>query len=308
MKRKPYRYLFYLGLRLLQAIALWMPRGTALALARTIGRFAFGVAHREREKTLTHLTHAFGEEKTPAEIFKLAEGVFLHYAQAAVDVLRFPRWTREEIDRLVEWDESLTLFDPVLAQGKGAILLTAHLGNWELMGAFLRLHGYPGTVVARRIYYEKFNKVLLDMRSKVTLKTIYQDAPAREYLKALRQNQILGILADQDVDRLDGIFVPFFGRPAHTPTSPVKLALASGAPLVPAFLVRVGERYRLLVERPIYVEMGINKEETIREYTERWSQIVEAKIRAFPEQWAWMHPRWKTAIPSPQTVQTVLND
>ena len=307
MKRKLYRYPLYLGLRLVQLTALWLPREAAMALARMIGRLAFWAARREREKTIAHLANAFENEKPPREILKLAEGVFIHYAQVAVDVLRFPRLGREEVDRLVEWDPaSLSIFDQVLAEGKGAILLTAHLGNWELMGAFIMLHGLPGAVVARRIYYEKFNRLLVDLRSNVRLKTIYQDAPVKEFLKILNQNHILGILADQDVDRLDGIFVPFFGRPAYTLTSPVKFALATGAPLVPAFLVKKNGRYRLLVEEPIYVKMGINKEETIREYTERWSQVVEAKIREFPDQWAWMHRRWKTAERR-EAEQTVLH-
>ena len=308
MKRKPYRYLLYLGLRLLQTVVLCLPRPVALALARMVGRLAFWVTRREREKTLAHLANAFVEEKTSPEILKLAKGVFVHYAQVAVDVLRFPRLTLEEIDRLVQWDDQLGIFDEALSKGKGVILLTAHLGNWEMMGAFFCLHGYPGVVVARRIYYEKFNEVLLKMRSKTPLKTIYQDASPREYLKALHQNQILGILADQDVDRMDGIFVPFFGHPAYTLTSPVRLALATGAPLIPAFMVREGDHYRLLVEQPIYVDMGINKEETIRRYTERWSQIVEAKVREFPDQWIWMHPRWRTAMQSVRTAQMVAHD
>lgn len=306
MKHKPYRYLFYLGLRLLQAVVLWMPREVALALARGIGGLAFFIARRERKRTLSHLSYAFGEEKKAEEIRELGRKVFMHYAHVAADVLRFPRLTREAVDQLVEGHEGLSVFDRVLREGRGAILLSAHLGNWELMGAFLRFHGYPGALVGRRIYYEKFNQVLLDLRSKVTLKTLYQDASPREFVRVLNQNQILGILADQDVDRFDGIFVPFFGRPTYTLTTPVKLALATGAPLLPAFVIRSGKRYRFLVEEPIYVQMRMNKEETIREYTERWSQVIEAKIRAYPDQWVWTHRRWKTQPPPAEVPQTVI--
>ncbi len=308
MKKKPYRYILYLGLRLLQVVTMWIPRSLAFALARVVGRLAFWVARREREKTIAHLTEVFKEEKSPEEIEKLAQNVFVHYAQAAVEVLRFPRLMPQDIDHLVQGRENLKILDRVLAQGKGAILLTAHLGNWELMGAFLMLHGIKGAVIAKRIYYEKFNQILVDLRSKVKLKTFYQDVSTRELLKMLRENYTLGILADQDVDRFEGIFVPFFGRPAYTLTSPVKLALASGAPLVPAFLVKTGEHYRFLVEEPIFVEIGPNKVETIREYTQRWSQVIEEKIRAFPDQWAWMHPRWKTTENSTEKAETLLYD
>ena len=306
MKRKPYRYLLYLGLRVVQPIVLWVPRSMAFFLAKALARAAFLFIRRERERTIQHLTLALGQEKSPQEIQELACRVFIHFAEAAVDVLRFPKLNREELDLLVKEGDGLSKIRQILAEGRGMILLTAHLGNWELMGALIRLHGIPGTVVGRQLYYEKFNQAIINLRGKIALRTIYQDDPVRESLKVLKQNEILGILADQDIDRLDGVFVPFFGRPAHTLTAPVKLALASGAPLVPVFLIREGLGYRLLVEDPIRVEMKGTREETIQEYTVQWSRVIEEKIRAYPEQWAWMHRRWKTqpsAASSPASAQ-----
>ena len=294
MKQKPYRYALYLGLRAMQALASSLPRSLALTLGGWIGAIAFWVAGRERKKTILHLTSACGSEKSPREIRGLGKRVFIHFAQVAVEVLRFPKLTREELGKLIDKGNGFSILDQVLSKGRGAILLTAHLGNWELMGAFLRLNGYPGALVGKRIYYDKFNEVLLELRSKATLRTIYQDAPAKEFLKVLQQNEILGILADQDIDRLNGVFVPFFGRPAYTLTAPVKMALATGAPLVPAFLVRQGKRYQFLVDEPIQVEMKTSREETILEYTSRWSRVVEEKIRTYPDQWVWMHRRWRT--------------
>ncbi|MBI4115575.1 MAG: lysophospholipid acyltransferase family protein [Candidatus Omnitrophica bacterium] len=294
MKQKPYRYLLYLGLRLVQGLAVLLPREAALLFARGVGRFAFLVARRERERTILHLTWVFENGKTPQEIYDLACRVFIHFAEAAVDVLRFPRLTQENISQLIVGSENLATFDRLLSERNGIILLTAHFGNWELMGAYLRLRGYQGAVVARRIYYEKFNQALIELRKSVNLRTIYQDAPARELLKALHQNEILGILADQDVDRLDGVFVQFFGRPTYTLTSPVKLALVTGSPIVPTFLLRRGKGYELLMGEPIRVQMKGSREETVQEYTAMWSRVLEEKIREYPDQWAWMHRRWKT--------------
>ncbi len=294
MKNKPYRYLLYLGLRLIQGIAVLLPRGTALAVAEGIGKLTFLIARREREKTVLHLTWAYAQEKSPKEIRELARRVFIHWAREAVEVLRFPKLTKEEVDRLVEKGDGLSRLNRLLSEGHGVILLTAHLGNWELMGAFLKLHDCPGVMVGRKIYYERFNEIIVNLRKSVTLRTLYQDAPARELVEILNQNQVLGIAADQDIDRLDGIFVPFFGRPAYTLTAPAKLALVTGAPILPMFVVREGERYKLLVEEPIRVEARGTREETIQEYTARWSRVIEEKIRAFPDQWAWMHRRWKT--------------
>ncbi len=299
MKNKPYRYLLYLGLRWIQTAVLLLPRKVAIQIAGGLARIGFYLLGRERGRTLEHLSLAYGAEKSVEEICELGRRVFIHFAEVAVDVLRFPRLTRGELDRLVEPGGGFFLFDRLLAEGRGVILLSAHLGNWELMGALFRLYGYPGALIGRRIYYEKFNDAIIRLREKVTLRTIYQDAPAKEYLKVLRQNEILAILGDQDLDRFEGIFVPFFGRPAYTVTTPVRLALATGAPVVPTFLIREGDRYRLVVEEPIRVEMKGTREEAIYEYTARWSRVIEEKIRAYPEQWAWMHRRWRSAPPAP---------
>lgn len=257
------------------------------------------MARRERKKTVAHLGNAFGE-KTSSELETLGRRVFVHYARVAVDVLRFPQLTQENLNLMVNSGDGLGRLNALYKEGKGIIILTAHLGNWELMGAYLRLNGCRGAVIGRKIYYEKFNQVLLEMRGRIGLQTIFQDAPAKEFLKVLKRNEMLGILADQDVDRLDGIFIPFFGKPAYTLTSPVKLALVTEAPIVPTFLVREGDRYRLLVDEPIRVEMKGTREETIEEYTRKWSQRVEDKIRKYPDQWVWMHRRWKTQPPVPE--------
>lgn len=297
MKRKPYRYGLYLLFRLVQPVLLRLPRKMVLALGRAAGSVAFSILTKERKRTLQHLSWAFGHEKRPAEIRELGRRVFLHFGEVAMEVARFPKLTPQELNRWVETGEGVARLRQALTGGKGVIILTAHFGNWELMGAFLRFTGFPGTVVGRKLYYDKFNEMIVGLREKVTLRTIYQEDSPREFLKVLKENEMLGVLADQDVDRYEGIFVPFFGRPAYTLTSPVKLALASGAPLVPTFLVREGGRYRLIVEEPIHVEMKGSREETFREYTERWSRILEERIRQYPDQWVWMHRRWKTEMP-----------
>ncbi len=300
MKRKPYRFLLYLGLRLVKELVRAIPRRPALAIAEGVGKTAFLVARRERERTLAHLRMVYGKEKSETELETLGKNVFIHFARAAVDVLRLPELVQAGLEEFVDGKESLFILDQALSEGRGVILLTAHLGNWELMGAFLRTQGYRGAVVARRLYYERFDREIVNLRKEVDLNTIYQDAPPREFLNVLHQNEILGVLADQDIDRFEGIFVPFFGLPAYTLTAPVKLALATGAPIVPTFVLRNGDRYRLFMEEPIRVELKGTKEEMIEEYTARWSRVVEEKIRAFPEQWAWMHRRWKT---QPEGVQ-----
>lgn len=307
MKNKPYRYILYLGLRLLQGLVSWLPRRAGFFLARGLASLAFRVLGRERQKTIRHLTLAWGGEKDPAELHRIARRVFIHFGESAVDILRLPRLNREEVDRLVEAGDGFERIDRVLREGKGMILLTAHFGNWELMGAALRLKGYEGVLVGRKINYEKYNEAIVNLRGSATLKTLYQDTPPREFLRVLHSNHILGISADQDLDWAEGVFVPFFGRPAYTLTAPVKLAIASGAPIVPVFLPREGGRYRLIVDEPIRVETIGTREETIREYTARWSRVIEKVISAYPDQWAWMHRRWKTSPPEAESARDAVS-
>ena len=109
---------------------------------------------------------------------------------------------------------------------------------------------------------------------------------------------MLGMLADQDIDSVEGIFVNFFGRPAYTPVGPVKISMASGAPIISCYMIRKKDgNYDFMVEDPIFVEKGDNRESSVRFYTEKWTLILESYIKKYPDQWVWMHRRWKTKPP-----------
>jgi KDO2-lipid IV(A) lauroyltransferase len=134
------------------------------------------------------------------------------------------------------------------------------------------------------------------MRRRFGMEVIYQDESPRKLLRALRDGRILAVLADQDVRRLDGVFVPFLGRPAFTPSAPVSLALAARAPLVLGYALRVGRgRHRVVVSDPIELDRA-DKKKAVVEGTRAWSALVEAAIRENPEQWVWMHRRWRTKL------------
>jgi Kdo2-lipid IVA lauroyltransferase/acyltransferase len=133
------------------------------------------------------------------------------------------------------------------------------------------------------------------MRRRFGMEIVYQDESPRKLLRALRDGKIVALLADQDVPRLDGVFVPFFGRPAYTPTGPAALAVASGAELVLAHTLRVGrDRHRLVVTEPIAFDRS-DRDRAILEGTRAWCAMLERVIREHPEQWVWMHRRWRTA-------------
>lgn len=302
-KNKPYRYLIYLLLEFLRNVVLLFPRRMNYAIAHGLGFSVFWLLKKERTKTVAHLKEAFGDEKTENEYIQIAQNVFIHLAKSAMDVLCFPRLNRSRIEKLV-FNDGTEKLDEALSRGKGVIALTGHIGNWELLASYFRFLDYPGSLMGRRIYYEKFNDVLVYLRQCGLVSTIYRDESPRKVLAALKDNHVIGISADQDIDSLEGVFVPFFGKPTWTPIGPAKLALATGAAIVPAFMIHEGDQYRLYLEDAILPNLNVDKEKAIRQMTEAWSGIVEKYVQQFPDQWVWMHNRWKTKN-EPQQTQEV---
>ena len=174
------------------------------------------------------------------------------------------------------------------------IIITGHLGNWELIPAYFVSVGLHGGVVARRVYYEKYERLLSRLRLSKGFRVFYRDESPRAILKTLKNNEVVGILADQDVRKLDGVFVEFFGRPAYTPTAPVLIAMKTGAPLIPARIVREGRKHRIVVDEPIPLRRSGDREADLVHNTQAWSRVIERYIREHPDQWVWMHRRWRT--------------
>ena len=148
-------------------------------------------------------------------------------------------------------------------------------------------------VVARRLSYSPYNRLLEGLRSRLGVRIIYQDESPREAMEHLKSGGILGILPDQDIKGLSGIFVDFFGRPAWTPVGPAWLSMRTGAPLVPFFWVWDRGKYRGIVHEPLPIPNSGNRQLDIERLTSAWSRILEEEIRRRPDQWAWFHRRWR---------------
>ena len=285
-------YLYYLG-RVAFFVIGFFPYSVGMYIASKLGAISYYILGRYRRTTLENLTFAFGNEKTAGEIHAIARKVFENLGRNAFELIQFYRITKRNIDSIVRI-RNLEILDGELAKGKGVIVVTAHFGNWELMPATIIIKGYIGSVVGPRIYFHKYDKLLNRLRRLHNVNIIYRDESPRKILKVLKANGIIGIVADQDVDSVEGIFVDFFGREAYTPMGPVALAKVSGSSLIPAFMLRKGSRHELVIEKPIELIDTGNKEEDVVENTRRWSAVIERYVRAYPDQWVWMHRRWKT--------------
>jgi len=293
MKIKTKRYYIYCLARIGCFIIGILPLRVGLFLADLAGMLGYHVIFKkERRRAFENLKSVF-PEKSDEEIENIAKKVFSNLCKNVIEWLNAFKLNKKNIDGWIE-AQGFEKLDRVFSKGKGTIGLASHLGNWELMHIAFALKGYPGTAIARRMYFDKYGKFLEDIRTAKGVGVVYRDESPKKLLRLLKKNKLIGILADQDVDSVDGVFVDFFGKPAYTPKAPAAFSLASGAPIVPCFMIRKERGHRIIVEEPIEMEKKSDKAETIRHNTQRWSDVVESYIRKYPEQWVWMHARWKT--------------
>ena len=291
-KKKFYRPILVWFFLTARSFFMCLPYRWGFAFGGTLGKVCYFLLKKERNKMLEHLKLAFGQEKSEAELRKIARANFEHYGQMAAELAL--------IDKLIpRFDEFVRAsgyehFDKALALGRGVVVVIAHFGNWEIMGGYTALKGYPCTVIARKIYFEKYDRLLVELRNKMKVQTIYRDESVKDMLRVFKANRMLGFVVDQDVETVDGVFVNFFGRPAHTPTAPVRFSQVTGAPIIPVFIVREGIKHHMIVEPAIArSETGDKEKDTLAD-TQTWVSIQEKYICQYPHLWVWNHKRWKT--------------
>jgi len=292
MKIKTRRYYIYYLATIIGFVIAILPLSVGLFLANLAGRIAFAIVGKERRRTLENLKSSF-PEKTDAEIRQIAIEVFSNLCKNAVELLNIYKLNKKNLTVWIK-AEGIEKVREAFSKGKGVVMLASHFGNWELMAIYFSLIGFPTSIIAKRIYFDRYENFIRNLRTSKGLDLIYRDESPKKMLRALKQNRALGILADQDVDSVDGVFVDFFGRSCYTPKAPVLFALASGAPILPGFIVREGNRHRFIIGDAIELEEKATKEETVRYNTQKWSRVLESYVRKYPAHWVWMHRRWKT--------------
>ena len=252
----------------------------------------FLFSRRERAIALGNLSVAFGAEKNPREILNICRCCFRNLSKGFMEALKIPRLTSENRARLITFDGRQNI-DDALKMGKGVIILTAHFGNWELLAAGLAFSGYDISYIVRPMRSRQLDNMLNGIRKGTGGHPVPRSS-LKGALRCLRRNGLLGILSDIDT-KVDGVFVDFFGRPAFTPRGPVSLALRTGAALVPTLIIRQEDDTHIIVaEKALELEITGDIEEDIRVNTARFTKIIESYIRKYPEQWIWIHQRWKT--------------
>lgn len=298
MNKKPLRKkirddLFYLlALSLIEILRI-IPRRLALATMRFLARFAFPLAPAPRQRMLTHLSRVYGTEKNAWEIRAIAKAVFVHFATVVVDVIRMPVIIRSGINELIS-TEGIEHLDQAFKTGKGAIITTCHFGNFELLAAWMAQNGFPMKVVGTALFDPRLDQILVEIRNASGNTAITRGENTREIIRTLKKGEALGMLIDQDT-KSQGVFVNFFDKPAHTPTGPAVLARRLNVPIIPAYMYLKDDfSYHLECQPPLDLVKTDDEESDIIINTQKISDSYEAMIRRFPEQWVWMHKRWKT--------------
>jgi KDO2-lipid IV(A) lauroyltransferase len=272
----------------------FLPRNSAIALGDFLGKFAYFLIGGARRKTQHNLKLAFSEEMDAKKLKRLARQVFENVGKNVADAIRLKKMKWKDIEKITEI-EGLEYFDQAYRAGKGVIGFTGHIGNFELMAAYFSLRGYKLSVVGREVYDPRLDRLLVENRESVGLENIPSSVGIKPILKVLRAGKFLGVLADQDSSRVRGVFVNFFGRPARTPVGPTLLAYKTGSPIVPIAIVRIdSNRYKIIVRPPVDLVFSDDREKDIIDVTQRCTQVLESIILEYPDQWLWMHNRWKS--------------
>lgn len=278
---------------LLRSFFRALPLRFADAFGRRVALFYRLVDRRRRHLVARNLALAF-PEKSATEIEQLSRRVFAHFGQLAADLFRSET---EPLEKLLARVEVVGLEHARAAadSGRGVFFSTPHLGNWEWAALVTGAHGFPVTIVARPLDNPLLDTRLKAMREKAGCRIVSRRDAARPLLKTLREGGLVGILADQRARPADGILVPFFGRPALTTTAIARLAVKTGALFLPAVCLRTGPgRYRLVFSEPVDVNVLPEAGRGVAEITALVTALVESQIRAAPEQWLWLHDRWRT--------------
>ena len=271
-----------------------MPRGQAMRFGARVGGVAYRVARKPRRYAECNLRLAYGDALTAAERDALVRGVFSQFSKSIIDFLRAPTVDRAQMDALVPTVEGAEWLEAVRAPKRGFLIVTGHIGNFELLGRWLALHGIPSTVAARDPRDPALARYLRRMREGVGNTVLSKGASAREMLVRLKRGEVITLGIDQNSG---DVFVPFFGVPAGTVAGPASLALHTGAPLLPCYCVRdPDDTYRIIFLPPISAQATGDREADVTRVMAAANAALESVVRRFPDQWLWLHNRWKSAF------------
>jgi Kdo2-lipid IVA lauroyltransferase/acyltransferase len=274
-----------------------LPLETSIRFGKAVGRFLARRFPKLKKTALRNLEIAFPEMPSQ-ERARIAEGTFESLGRHLGFVSHFRKFKLESVRDLVDV-VGKEYFDEAHATGRGILFFTGHFGSWEVFNLLPPAFGYGMNILVRRIDNPLVENFVDKMRTRFGSVTLDKTKAARQMFRALENGELLGILADLNVQEKEGVFVDFFGVPASTTVSIAKLAIKTNAVVLPAFAVweESKNKYVVYLEPPVEYAAGDNSPENIRELTQNITATVEKYVRRYPEQWLWIHKRWNTRPP-----------
>ena len=286
----------YAGLRVLMSMTRRLAPARASQVGDVLGALVFHVTGMRKKLVMEHLARVFGMSGDSEKLRTMSRSVYRQLGRTAVEHARLLAGRTADLrDRLdVSGEEHIAR---ARNGGRGVILITGHFGYWELLGATVAMLGYPITVVAKKLHNPAVDRLVHAGRERLGMAVATMDkAPAAVY-RALRRNECVGLLADQDAGA-GGVFVDFLGIRASTYQGPALFALRTGAPIVPCFIIRSGpERHRVCFETPIEAIPTGDEPADIARITQAYTDVLARYIMDYPDHWFWVHRRWKTPAP-----------
>ncbi|MFA5362245.1 MAG: lysophospholipid acyltransferase family protein [Candidatus Omnitrophota bacterium] len=296
--RKNIEYFFsWLALAGCSFIFRFFPYRYLYGFADSFASVGYSLFPRQRKIALESLTIAFGKEKNPEERERIAKACFVAMAKSGFELIYLmerPALLKQRV-RI----EGLENLEQALRSGKGVILVSAHFGNFPLLLAKLSQEGYTVGGIMRPMRNHMAEKLFDANRAKLGIKTIYsipRNTCVHNSIRSLRDNELVFIPLDQNFGT-GGVFVEFFGRKAATATGPVILARRTGAAIVPCFIIRQkDDTHKLIFEQALSLEAKETEQASIAYNVQKITHIIESYIRFAPEEWGWIHRRWKSTM------------
>ncbi|WP_378950911.1 lysophospholipid acyltransferase family protein [Pelosinus sp. sgz500959] len=283
----------YSALKTISRIVCVLPYPWVLSLGNQMGKIYYRIAGRQRKRAISQIQDCLGLPAKVAEetIIRL----FGNLGKTFFEVMYMPTLTPEKIEKYITI-ENRHYLDEALTHGRGVVLLTAHIGNWEWLGATLAMTGFPLTSVIKRQPNDEHTRILNEYREMVGIEIFARGTS--EILgaaRALKQGKILGLLADQDAGP-NGVFIDFLGKMASTPTGSAVFAKKFKSPVVPAFIVRKPEGgHKVIIHEPLYYRDTGKSDEDLYQFSKETNNAIEQTIRKYPDEWLWFQKRWNTS-------------
>jgi len=270
-----------------------LPRPLARAVGVGLSQIVYLFHVRLRQVGMRNLAMVF-PEKTEAERARILRAEFASLGRQLAEVCRFPKYTRDNVEQVVVFD-GIENLERAKARGKGVLLFAGHFGGWELSSFVLSLHGHWMHVLMRGMDNQYLDRLVRHYRTMHGNQAVDKDF-VRGLLAAMRAGEVAGMLIDTNMTPPQGIFVDFFGIPACTGSGLAKIALRTDAAVVPTFTIWDGKlgKYRLRFDPAVELVRTGDLEADTHANTQKFTSIIENYVRKYPEQWLWVHRRWKT--------------